>query len=142
MNEKAAAIKKKFLQGVEKRCGMLAFDGTAIDPAEHFLGEVHVGGEEKNLDAGIEVLEGDGDLIAIHLRHGVVEDDGGDGILGEDFERFAPAGGGDNLVAFAFEQHLADPKAGGLVVDAKDEAVHRGVSGCRLVKRGKQSIPF
>jgi len=44
-------------------------------------------------------------------------------MLEEDFDCFAPAGSGENLVALAFEQHFADAKAGGLVINAEDQAV-------------------
>ena len=76
MNREVLASSEKFLQCAEKRRGMTAFYDEAIHKLQHVLGKLHVGGEKKNFYVGINPLERHRDLVAIHFRHRIIEDDG------------------------------------------------------------------
>ena len=62
---------------------MVALDGIGVYPAQYLFRQVHVGRVQKNLYCWIETLERGRDLVSIHLRHGVVEDDSGDSMISE-----------------------------------------------------------
>ena len=83
-----------------------------------FLREADIGGEQENGHLGLGLTHFPGDFAAVHSGHGVVEDDGFDGLGGEEFQAGVAVGGGEDLVAGTFEQDLADPQANDFVVHA------------------------
>lgn len=60
---------------------MVALDGVAVYPPQFLFRKIHVGREQKNLYCWIETLKGSSDLRSIHLRHGVVKDNGRDSMM-------------------------------------------------------------
>jgi hypothetical protein len=56
----------------------------------------------------------------MHSRHGVVEDDGIDGLGGEQLDAGVAVGGSEDLVAGPFEEDLPHTETDDLVVNTKN----------------------
>jgi len=104
------------VQVLEKRGGAFAFGHIDIDHGADFGGKADVGGEQKYGDVRLGPAHLLGYFAAVHSRHGVIEDDRVDGVGGEEFEAGASVCGGEDLVAGALQQDLADAQSDDLIV--------------------------
>ena len=84
-------------------------------------GRAGVGGEHEDGDFGFDLAHAFGDLAAVHAGHGVVEDDGFDGLGGEEVEAGGAVECGEDAIAGSLEQHAAHVEADSFVIDAQDE---------------------
>jgi hypothetical protein len=105
----------------EKGWGAFALGHVDIDEGGDLGGEADVGGEEKYGDGGFAAAHVGGDVATVHAGHGVVEDDGVDGVGVEELEAGGAVGGGEDAVTGALEEDAADLEANLFVVDAEHE---------------------
>ena len=84
-------------------------------------GEIDVGGEQQDRNFGLDLAHLPGDLTTMHAGHGVVQDDGIDGMGGEEFQAGGAVGGDEHPVSGAFQKDLPDAETDGFVVHAEDQ---------------------
>ena len=61
-----------------------------------------------------------GELETVELRHADVDQDDGDFVLQQVFQRFAAGGGDDEVFAELLQDHLIGEQLGRLIVDQED----------------------
>jgi len=108
----------KAAQFFEQRWSPFAFGHRHVDETVDLRGEAGVGGQHEDWNVGLDAAHAARDFAAVHPWHGEVEDDGLDGLAGEDFESGCSVERGEDSVARSFEKHPPDFETNGLVIDA------------------------
>jgi len=96
-----------------------------VDEPGNLARQAQIGGEQNDGDFGFAFAHEGGDLAAVHAGHGVVEDDGLDGVIFEDLETGGAILRGKNGVPGTLEEHFSDVESDFLVIYAKYEVAHR-----------------
>src|SRR5439155_20204169 len=86
-----------------------------------------VAGLEDDLDEAVALALADGpdELLAVHDRHEVVDEEELHGLAREELERLRPALGGEHAVALALEEHADGAERLHLVIDDQDRSPAR-----------------
>jgi hypothetical protein len=90
------------------------------DPVLHQpdrLVDLAVGGHYDHRDIGIELGDGAGQLVALHLRHPHVGDDEIEHVLADEAQPLVAVGRGDHVIALALEARAQHPLHADVIVD-------------------------
>jgi hypothetical protein len=108
-------------QLIEEGGRSLALGHVDVYQRADLVGQADVSGEEEDGNFRLGLAHFFCDIAAVHSRHGVVEDDGIDGLGGEQLDAGVAVGGSEDLVAGPFEEDLPNAETYDFVVDAKDQ---------------------
>jgi hypothetical protein len=107
-------------QLIEEGGRSLALGHVYVHQRTDLVGQADVGGEKEDGNFRLGLAHLLRDVAAMHSRHGIVEDDGIDGLGGEQLDAGVAVGGSEDLVAGPFEEDLPHTETDDLVVNTKN----------------------